>query len=200
MSSATQVARRKVAISFKEKSFCFTGTLAGLKRTVAEREVRSRGGLSMNDVNVNLDYLVVGEKGSAFWKHGSYGRKIEKARHLSRGREARPQFISESEFMLALGEFAPEASGDIHSKVFVANYTFRVASDGAIDAERLQSWLVDFREAKTIHVQARMYDFGAYRDLFGSEEHEESTGTLVQVRFVKQMSLDESPRCLAEEI
>src|SRR5580698_3138422 len=137
MSTGAQVAKEKIPVCFKDKSFCFTGALAGLKRTAAEREVRSRGGLSMKDVNVNLDYLVIGEKGSAFWKHGSYGSKIEKARQLSRGRKGGPQLVPESEFMLALGECAPEAPGDIHSKVFVANYEFLVKSGAVIDAERL---------------------------------------------------------------
>jgi hypothetical protein len=200
VSTAAQVAKKKVPMCFKGKSFCFTGALAGLKRTAAEREVRSRGGLSMKDVNSNLDYLVVGEKGSAFWKHGSYGTKIETARELSRGRKAAPRLIPESEFMLALGEHAPEAPGDIHSKVFVANYDFLVKCGAVIDAVQLQNWLVEFRETHAIHVQARTYDLGVYQDLFDAEGNEKPSGALVQVRFVKQMSLDESPRGLAEEI
>ncbi len=37
-----------------------------------------RGG-RISNVTKSLDYLVVGGMGSAEWKHGSYGLKIEKA-------------------------------------------------------------------------------------------------------------------------
>lgn len=200
MSTGAQLAKQSFSVVFKGKSFCFTGALAELKRTAAEREVRSRGGLSMDGVNANLDYLVIGEKGSAFWKHGSYGTKIEKARQLSRERTGRPQLVPESEFMLALGECPPEASGDIQSKVFVGVYKFFVKTDDVIDAGRLQCWLVAFRDSQAVHVQARKYDYGAYRDLFSTEGNEGLTGILVEVRFVKQMTLDESSRILADEI
>lgn len=200
MSTGAQLAKQSVSLVFKGKSFCFTGALAGLKRTAAEREVRSRGGLSMDSVSVNLDYLVIGEKGSAFWKHGSYGTKIEKGQLLSREHTGRPQLVPESEFMLALGEYAPEASGDIQSKVFVGVYKFLVKANDEIDAEVLQRWLVGFRDSQAVHVQARKYDYGAYRDLFSTEGNEGLTGILVEVRFVKQMTLDESPKILADEI
>lgn len=124
----------------------------------------------MKDVNANLDYLIVGEKGSTFWKYGSYGTKIEKARQIFHGREGRPKLVPEFEFMLALGECAPKTLGEIHSKVFVANYEFLVKPDGVIDADHLQSWLYGFRESRAVHVQFRTYDFGIYQDLFEAQE------------------------------
>ena len=38
-------------IKFDNKSFCFTGGLAELKRTQAEREVRARNGFSQKVIN-----------------------------------------------------------------------------------------------------------------------------------------------------
>lgn len=70
------------ALDFQGRSFCFTGKLAELKRTRAEREARARGGLTGKVVNGELDYLVVGSIPATGWKHGSYGNKIEKARRL----------------------------------------------------------------------------------------------------------------------
>jgi hypothetical protein len=201
VSTGAQLTTQSVSLVFKDKSFCFTGALAGLKRTPAEREVRARGGLSMDSASVNLDNLVVGEKGSAFWKHGSYGTKIEKS-STTLSRTHRPSAVGAGIRIHTRPrrEYAPEASGDIQSKVLVGVYKFFVKANGVIDAEVLQRWLVGFRDSQAVHVRARKYDYGAYRDLLSSEGNEGLTGTLVEVRFVKQMTLDESPRILADEI
>lgn len=73
-----------MSITFHGKSFCFTGKLADLKRSAAERETRARGGLTTEIVNAHLDFLVIGSIPSVGWKHGSYGTKIEKARAIAR--------------------------------------------------------------------------------------------------------------------
>ncbi len=50
-------------------------------RTHCEQAVRERGGEIPKNKEVShvIDYLVVGVKGSARWKHEAYGAKIEAA-------------------------------------------------------------------------------------------------------------------------
>jgi len=52
-----------VSVCFENQSFCFTGALVDLKRSAAQREVRARGGLTVDRVNEHLDYLVVAHSG-----------------------------------------------------------------------------------------------------------------------------------------
>ncbi len=60
------------------RNFCFTGDFAYGTRTQCEAAVADRGG-AITGVTKKLSYLVVGGLGSAEWKHGSFGSKIEKA-------------------------------------------------------------------------------------------------------------------------
>lgn len=65
-------------IEYRERSFCFTGDFAFGPRSACEKAVVLRGG-SVANVTKKLHYLVVGGLGSAEWKHGVFGTKIEKA-------------------------------------------------------------------------------------------------------------------------
>jgi len=67
-----------VEVQIAQHSFCFTGDFVFGPRSVCESHVTGRGG-RISNVTKSLDYLVVGGMGSAEWKHGSYGLKIEKA-------------------------------------------------------------------------------------------------------------------------
>ena len=69
---------RVEAIDVPDRLFCFTGDFVFGPRNICERAVESRGGL-IAGVSKKLHYLVVGGLGSAEWKHGSFGTKIEKA-------------------------------------------------------------------------------------------------------------------------
>jgi hypothetical protein len=42
-------------VEFSNRSFCFTEKLRDLKRTAAEREVRARGGFTLDSINERLD-------------------------------------------------------------------------------------------------------------------------------------------------
>jgi DNA ligase (NAD+) len=66
------MSKQTKSILFEGQAFCFTGELADLKRTQAEREVRSRGGLTTNSVTSHLDYLVIGSIPSPGWSYGNY--------------------------------------------------------------------------------------------------------------------------------
>lgn len=59
--------------------FCFTGDFVFGPRGTCEIAVTRRGGEATASVTKKLHYLVVGGLGSAEWKHGNFGTKIEKA-------------------------------------------------------------------------------------------------------------------------
>jgi DNA ligase (NAD+) len=67
------------------KTFLFTGTLPGLKRTDAEKMVEDKGGRLLSSVSANLNYLVTGDDA---------GSKLEKARKLKT-----VKIINEKEFL-----------------------------------------------------------------------------------------------------
>lgn len=75
---ATLALDEAVTIDIEGRSFCFTGDFAFGPRTTCEAAVLRRGGM-VGNVTKKLNYLVVGGLGSAEWKHGSFGTKIEKA-------------------------------------------------------------------------------------------------------------------------
>lgn len=66
-------------IDVLQRVFCFTGDFVFGPRSICERAVSTRGGVISASVTKKLHYLVVGGLGSAEWKHGSFGTKIEKA-------------------------------------------------------------------------------------------------------------------------
>ena len=67
------------------KTFLFTGTLAGLKRSDAEKMVEDQGGRLLSSVSANLNFLVTGD---------AAGSKLDKARKLKTVR-----IINEQEFL-----------------------------------------------------------------------------------------------------
>ena len=71
---------------FQGLSFLFTGTLVAMKRSEAQRVVKSRGGIAASGVSKSLTYLVVGDSGSA-------GSKLQKAKN------AGVEVLSESDFL-----------------------------------------------------------------------------------------------------
>jgi hypothetical protein len=111
-------------ISFAGKTFCFTGKLAILKRTQAEREVRARCGFTIDKVTPQLDYLVVGSTPSPSWKYGSYGSKINDALQLIEEQRIKPIFISESWYMELLSLHPVLEEGEIDEKIIVYKYIF----------------------------------------------------------------------------
>jgi NAD-dependent DNA ligase len=65
-------------IVFPNSLFCLTGEFAYAERGHCEELIASLGGV-IGNVTKKLNYLVVGERGSVEWKHGSFGTKIAKA-------------------------------------------------------------------------------------------------------------------------
>lgn len=176
-----------MSITFEGRSFCFTGALIDLKRSAAQREVRARGGLTLDRVNERLDYLVVGAKASPGWKHGAYGRKIEAAREMT-GRCGRPLLLGEPTFMDALAETPPTNSGAIDSKVVVVTYKFLTPDPPSFDQDVLEHVLTDLQRTSA-HVCVRGFPIIAYRELFGMAEPVSGDHLAVEIRIVRQTPL-----------
>jgi hypothetical protein len=180
-------------VSFPGRVFCFTGKLVDLKRTIAEREVRARGGLIVDRVNERLDYLVVGDEASPAWKHGAYGRKIEQARDFQRGGYVRPLLVSESMFFEALAGSAPTGSGDVDEKIIVCTYKFILDEQGSsLDHEAIAHMLADLPARFKCHVSARASWASVHRDLFSDDATRKYSpeALVIEYRFIRHQSLD----------
>jgi len=66
-------------IEIPNRRFCFTGTFLFGTRAARERAVEGRGGIAIQRVTQELDYLVIGTMTTHSWANTSFGRKIEKA-------------------------------------------------------------------------------------------------------------------------
>ena len=176
-------------IEFENKTFCFTGKMSELKRTMAEREVRSRNGLSQSTIDASLDYLVIGSISSPAWKFGKYGNKINKARTLvSEG--AKTKIVSEVSFMKALETIAPTGAGEIDEKILICRYKALV-SNGEFDIIGLEEFLKILAETEDSHVTATIEEPFIYQDLYDEYSKEDIENLLLfQCRLVKHFPLD----------
>jgi hypothetical protein len=162
-----------------------------LKRTQAEREARSRGGLTSNVVNERLDYLVVGSIPSAGWKHGNYGTKIEKAKSLYR-ENRRPEIIPESDFMAALALCLPTGSGELDSKIVVCTYKF-AADLASLSLDCLQGSADELANALDCYVATHLDYRSLYSeqsDLYDLDKDIEGIGCYLKFRIVKEIPAD----------
>lgn len=71
-------------IEFSGSLFCLTGDFVFGPRGACEASIEARGGVVSRSVTKKLRYLVIGGLGSAEWKHGSFGTKLEKAMNYKR--------------------------------------------------------------------------------------------------------------------
>ncbi|WP_052705049.1 BRCT domain-containing protein [Flavobacterium sp. 316] len=176
-------------IDFENKSFCFTGGLAELKRTQAEREVRARNGFSQKVINKELDYLVLGSIPSVGWKHGDYGNKIVKAKELI-GRKSKLKIVSEKDFMEGLENIAPIDGGEIDEKLVIIRYK-ALFENGNLDIDGLEEYLELVHETSNSHVSASVEEPFIYQDLYNEFSEEEIDNLLFfQCRIVKHLNLE----------
>lgn len=70
---------------FEGKRFVLTGLFIHAPRKTVSEFITSHGGIITKTVSGKTDYLVVGSKPEAAWKHGNYGTKIEKTLALLDG-------------------------------------------------------------------------------------------------------------------
>jgi hypothetical protein len=190
--------RMNQKIIFKNHSFCFTGKLVDLKRTQAERETRSRGGLTTKEINSKLDFLVVGSIPSTGWKHGDYGRKIEKAREIQKENNGKPFLIPEKAFMEALVHSNIINSGDIDAKAIVCKYYFITKPD-SFDNVAFEDWIELLQQTKGCHVSIMVED-PYYLKIFSNEEHSVADEIVINCRIVKQLDLNESSQAFVDDI
>lgn len=188
-------------LKFIDKSFCFTGKMAELKRTQAEREARARGAQTSNTVNEHLDYLVIGSIPATGWKHGNYGRKIEKARELALKNKNRPKLIPESVFMDSIAKISEINTGDIDAKVVVCKYKF-LSKEDAFDHDALEDWLQLIQESEHCHISVSVEDAYIYTNLFQDNEPTAIDDDLVviQCRIVKQLPIEKDGQEFADTI
>jgi DNA ligase (NAD+) len=91
------------------KSVVFTGALATIDRKGAQKQVRELGGQTPSGVTKELDFLVVGDKGSALLGEGAKSSKQKKAeRYVADG--ATMQIITETYFLELVAEHIGEGS------------------------------------------------------------------------------------------
>ena len=86
-------------IIFKGKHFLFTGDMMFGPREKAQEMVMSKGGLIEKSCTLKLNYLIVGSKGSEFWKYGRFGTKITKALEMNKLGKAKISIIQEKDFV-----------------------------------------------------------------------------------------------------
>lgn len=176
-------------IDFENKSFCFTGGLAELKRTQAEREVRARNGFSQKVINKELDYLVLGSIPPVGWKHGDYGNKIVKAKELI-GRKSKLKIVSEKDFMEGLENITPIDDGEIDEKLVIIRYK-ALFENGNLDIDGLEEYLELVHETSNSHVSASVEEPFIYQDLYNEFSEEEIDNLLFfQCRIVKHLNLE----------
>jgi NAD-dependent DNA ligase len=65
-------------VTFRGRSFCFTGNFNFGRRPACEQAVTDRGGFA-GSLTKNTNYLVIGAYVTDSWKHSTYGLKIMKA-------------------------------------------------------------------------------------------------------------------------
>lgn len=68
-----------IKVVFKEKKFCVTGILKRSPRKILHNEIMSLGGIPVDSVTEQTDYLIVGDNGNLAWSFACYGRKVERA-------------------------------------------------------------------------------------------------------------------------
>jgi DNA ligase (NAD+) len=85
------------------RSFVFTGKLASMDRKAAQEMVKARGGETPSGVSRTLDFLVIGDDGSALLSGGAMSSKHKKAEQLV-AEGAGIRIISETEFRAMCGE------------------------------------------------------------------------------------------------
>ena len=96
--------------AFEGRSFVFTGALATMSRSHAQKWVRRHGGSTPGAVSGKLDYLVVGDKGSPLLGDGKVSTKHKKAARLQEQGGA-VQIVTEAHFL----ELAEDADRQVNT-------------------------------------------------------------------------------------
>lgn len=68
-----------INVIFENKKFCITGVLKRSPRKNVHNDIIQLGGIPVENVTDDTDYLIVGDNGNLAWAFSCYGRKVEKA-------------------------------------------------------------------------------------------------------------------------
>lgn len=91
-------------ISFEGKQFALTGSSSRGSRKELALEIEQRGGVFINNVSKNTNFLIYCGEKSDYWAFTCYGRKVEQAIKLRK--EGYPiQIIVEADFWDAIEDF-----------------------------------------------------------------------------------------------
>lgn len=74
--------KSKIEFDLTGKHICITGEFSFGERKAVEKYIINEGAILDSRVKKATDYLVVGDKGSEFWKTGNFGSKIQRAMEL----------------------------------------------------------------------------------------------------------------------
>lgn len=133
----------KPAVDLKGESYLFTGKLATMTRSEAQKKVREAGGKVGSAVNKNLNFLVIGDEGSPLYGQGRKGSKQTKAESLI-AEGADLKIISETAFLQMLAGEQREFSEDA-VQVGCENLWNMLTSEGKADEPLRQFALQYFR-------------------------------------------------------
>ncbi|MBS4036469.1 MAG: BRCT domain-containing protein [Ignavibacterium sp.] len=86
-------------IIFNSKYFLFTGKLVLGSRSKAQEKVLELGGFCQKGLNLQTDYLVVGDLGSEDYKYSRFGSKIEGAIKYNREKNTNILIVKEKDFV-----------------------------------------------------------------------------------------------------
>lgn len=118
----------------EQKSFLFTGKLATMTRSEANKKVVGANGKKASGVNKTLDYLVIGDEGSALYGEGKKGSKQVKAEKLIDA-GADLKVISETAFLQMLSGETRSFDEASHEEGAAALWAM-LFEDGPEDAPR----------------------------------------------------------------
>lgn len=90
-------------ITFKNKTFCFTGASSRSKRSEIADKIIALRGTYIDRISSKIDYLIVGNNGNPCFAYSCYGRKIEEAVAL-RKRGERITIVHENDFWDAVAD------------------------------------------------------------------------------------------------
>jgi hypothetical protein len=174
------------SLTFKDKCFCFTGTMTELERKDAEKEVKARNGLTAIRLTQEVDYLVIGSKPSPSWKFGDYGNKINDAIAL-RNKFKRPLIIHEVDFVDALSLNFPLVVVGDKTKFFEVRY---ICIDFREDIENLKFCFNIMAEKTGSLFVEESYNYNEFFLFHNNEEQYDGSVTKYELRLISKHLLE----------
>jgi len=177
-------------ITFKNKTFCFTGKFLDLERENAEELVKQRGGLIISErVNKDLDYLVIGSKPSNGWKFGDFGNKINDALYL-REEFQKPIFISEDIFLNNISDTEIINTELKPNKILFIRMQCKINEEDILLIKKLENSITEICKTLKFHYTINSYNI-AFDNLFDNQKSNEKVSTLsFSIRIMKFIGIE----------